>query len=215
MTASGPDSLHDAHSLLICRWCGCNHRRVTLAAGERALCVRCGSLLARPNRFGPAAPLAFTIAGAIFAIPALLLPLVTVDRLRKEHVAFLFSGVDALWDGDMKLMAVWVSLCGIVAPVVLLLTLGALLLPLRKNGAVALERFFWRMAHALERWAMPEVYLLAVLVALTKLGSLVNVTVRPGLWCYSAMAMMLLLAWRSFEFGSREITTEPDKPSPP
>jgi paraquat-inducible protein A len=115
----------------------------------------------------------------------------------------------------MKLMAVWVSLCAIIAPVVLLTTLGVLLLSPRRNGMFAIERFCWRMAHALERWAMPEVYLLAVLVALTKLGSLVNVTVGPGLWCYAAMAAMLLLAWRSFEFGSRGVTTAPSPPSPP
>lgn len=217
MTASGPDLPSDSLSadLLVCRWCGCGHRRVALAAGERALCVRCGSLLARPTRFGPSTPLAFALAGVVFAIPALLLPFVTVDRLRKEHVAFLFSGVDALWDDGMRLMAIWVCLCGIIAPVVLLMTLSVLLLSARTSGAFAIDRFFWRMAHAFERWAMPEVYLLAVLVALTKLGSLVNVSVGPGLWCYAAMAAMLLLAWRSFEFGSREVTMAPRPPSPP
>jgi paraquat-inducible protein A len=217
MTASGPVLRSDSHSdrLLSCRWCGCGHHRVTLRAGERALCSRCGSLLARRSHFGPTAPLAFTLAGLIFAVPALMLPFVTVDRLRKEHVAFLFSGVDALWDDDMKLLAIWVALCGIIAPVVLLSTLGALLIPPRSSGTFALDRQFWRVAHALEQWAMPEVYLLAVLVALTKLGSLVNVTVGPGLWCYAAMATTILLAWRSFEFGSREATTGPAPLSPP
>jgi paraquat-inducible protein A len=197
--------------VLTCRWCGQEHRLPELRPGERAMCVRCDGLLAKRGRFGGGS-LAFSIAGLALAIPAMMFPLVTVDRLRSERVAFLFGGTEALWDHGMRLLAIWVVLCAAIAPIALLATLSGWLLHVRR-GAGAVPKLFSQLATVAEEWAMPEVYVLAVLVALTKLGTLVNVSVGPGLWFYAGMSVMLLLAWRSFEYGlppaERIATTRP------
>jgi paraquat-inducible protein A len=188
-------------SILTCRLCGREHHMVAVHRGERALCARCGGLLARSSWFGRDASLAFTLTAFLLAIPALTLPLVSVDKLRSERVGYLVTSVEALWDGDMKLLSIWVLLCGTLAPLMLLGTLTALLLPPKLGLHVAGRATLWRAVYALEHWSMPEVHVLAVLVALTKLGTLVHVTVETGFWCYGAMTIMALAAWRSFEFG--------------
>lgn len=184
-------------SPLHCRLCGHPHRPVPLRTGERAHCVQCDGLLAKGRRFGQRGALAFTIAGAVLALPAMGLPFVTVDRLQSERVGFLFTGVEMLWSEGMRILSLAVLLCGILAPLLLLALLGFLHLPKRSFWPEKSRLMLLRVAETIEHWAMPEVHVLAVLVALTKLGTLVNVHVGPGFWCYGAMTVCLIIAWRN------------------
>ncbi|MDO8540636.1 MAG: paraquat-inducible protein A [Opitutaceae bacterium] len=186
-----------------CRLCGYEHVRVPLARGQRAGCVRCGTMLEKRGRFGPHAPLAFALTGIILAIPSVTLPLITVSKIGNIRMSLVYSGAGALWDHGMRILATWVFICGTLAPVLLFATLGALIAARRELDPAMSPRLL-RAAHALEYWAMPEVHVLAVLVALIKLGTLVNVFIGPGFWCYTAMSVVLALAWRSFEFESTE-----------
>jgi len=196
---------------LTCRLCGHEHRPVRLAPGERALCARCGTVMATEGRFGPDAALAFSITGLILALPAALLPFVIAGKLGDERVCRLFTGVGALWRNGMRALAVVVFVCGALLPVALLGAMALLQFPTRLKWRAPNIPFLPRAVHILEHWAFPEVQVLAVLVALMKLGDLVDITIGPGFWCYCAMAACLVLAQRSFDLELGDAAPVPSR----
>jgi paraquat-inducible protein A len=156
-------------------------------------------MLAKGSRFGLAAAAAYTVTALVSAVPAALLPLVTVSKFGSAREATLFSGVDAFWHEGMRLLAVWVLICGGLATLALLAVLAAVLGSGRRPRPWREKLERW--AHLLQQWAMPEVQVLAVLVGLVRLGRVVDITIGPGLWFYGAVSVLTLLAWRSFDFG--------------
>jgi paraquat-inducible protein A len=165
------------------------------------LCVRCDTVLVRKGWFGQDEALAFTVTGLLLILPATLLPFVTVSKLGSERVSLLFTGVRVLWGDGMHLLAAWVLLCGGIAPIFLLLSLAGLLVPPRLGWQPMKTPFLLRAVRVVAYWAIPEVQVLAVLVALAKLGHVVDVKLGPGFWCYAALAVMTMLAWRGFELA--------------
>jgi paraquat-inducible protein A len=177
-------------SLVTCPFCGRLHYAVAVRAGERALCVDCGSPLPADECRRDTA-LAFTVTALILAVPALQLPLVTVRKFGTEHSSYLWTGIRALWHNGMPLLAVWVALCGLAVPLALLASLVMTMPRLHLPAA----DFWRRVAQALQHWSMPEVQVLAVLVAFIKIGALVQVQPGLGLWFYGAMTLAMLRAW--------------------
>ncbi|HRE81032.1 MAG TPA: paraquat-inducible protein A [Opitutaceae bacterium] len=203
---ASPVPEHDASgasapSFVFCRCCGLEHRRTPVARGEKANCVRCGDMLYRGRTRGWERPLAWSLAGLILAVPALALPLATVDQLGASHEGLWLTAIRSLWLGHMPALATGVLAVGMLAPLFSLALLVGLLVPLCRRGALTpRHRVLLRWTHVCLQWSMPEVYLLAVLVAFIKLGSLVNYSVGPGLWCYAGVSFALIQALHTFDF---------------
>lgn len=200
-----------SHARLTCRLCGQEHGPVQLAPGEKALCVRCDTLLAQGSRVGPDTGLVFSLTGLILAIPAAVLPFVQAGKLGEERATVLFTGVLNLWESGMRALALLVLFCGGIMPVLLLILLMVLHAADRFRWTQAGLQSLYRTARFLEHGSIPEVQVLAVLVALTKLGSLVDITLGAGFWCYCGMALCLVIAQHSFDF---ELKTQPPSGEP-
>lgn len=196
-----PDPMSTARKTpnhVTCPVCGRVHHAIVVRTGERALCADCDSPL--PRTAGrPDTALAFTITALILALPAMQLPLVVVRKFGAEHASYLWTGIRALWQQGMPLLSVWVALCGIAVPLALLATLLLLVFAPAPADTRSTAPFWRRAAQALQHWSMPEVQVLAVLVAFVKIGALVHVTPGAGLWFYGAMTLAMLFAWRSSE----------------
>jgi paraquat-inducible protein A len=199
---------------IACRLCGCEHRSVPLAPGEKAHCVRCDSVIATGSRLGPHGVLVFGITGLIMAVPAAVLPFVSAGKLGIVRVSLLFTDFGTLWDGGMRALAVLVLLCGGVIPVAFLSALVVLHAPKRGSFLYDDPAALSLWAQVLKHWAIPEVQVLAVLVALTKLGSVVDVTIGPGFWCYCAMTVSLIVAQQAFDLESFSPGPRPRRPDP-
>src|SRR5437762_5247549 len=102
---------------LRCPLCGQAHRATALKRGQRALCVRCGTVIAEHGRLGGKnATLALALAGLFLAIPSLMLPFVTLEKFGRVRMTVLTAGFEGFWGHGFESLGVWVLLCGTLAP---------------------------------------------------------------------------------------------------
>ncbi len=160
--------------------------------------------MAERGRLGRPAALAFALSGLLLAIPAATLPFVTLGKFGRERTTVLTDSFQGFWAHNFESLGIWVLLCGVMAPIGLLILLVAVLATDRRPALRNVNDRLRRWARGVEYWAMPEVQVLGVMVAFFKLGDVVQVYVGPGLWCYGAMSLFTLLAWRRFNLQPRQ-----------
>lgn len=188
-----------ANGPMACPWCGQLHARVELRPRAVSYCVRCNAQLTRGRASDWIVTLAWVVTGLVLWIPANLLPIVELSRFGNARESLLITGAISVWQEGQPWVAVLVVLCGIAAPLLLLLSFTVMLVPITLGRPNSRLGIVVRWLRALELWSIPEVYLLAVLVAFIKLGALAAAAPTAGLWCYAGMSVALLIAWRRFD----------------
>jgi paraquat-inducible protein A len=177
--------------LIACHDCDQLVRMRPLQPGEREVCPRCGSTVYSRKPDALDRTLAFTICGLVLFTVANLLPFLTFVFKGVAEESLLSTGALRLYDQGYRIVGVLVFAFAIAFPLVKLLGLLYVLLPLRLGRVPPRVGLALRLVVGLTPWAMLEVFLLGVLVAMIKLMAMAEVTL--GLAMYAFVGLMLAM----------------------
>jgi paraquat-inducible protein A len=199
-------------TIIACKICGLTQRTEELQPGTAAECCRCGSIISerKVNSLGRTA--AFSVAALIFYVPANIYPILRMNYYGAYSESTVWDGCVNLFRDGQWLVAVIVFLASILIPLFKLLGLFYLVVTAKFNSARRQQERTWvyKIIRVIGPWAMLDVFLLAVLVALVKL-EFAAVLPGPGLLAFTAVVVLTILASASFD--PQLIWEEPDKAS--
>lgn len=193
--------MSDARHLLACHECDLLHRTQALADGDTAKCSRCGAVLYQQKHNGLERTLMLNLAALVLFVLANVYPFMTFELEGRVQQNTLITGVLELYGNGMVMLAVLVFCASILAPAMKILGTLYVLLPVSFNRLPWKAASAFRWIQTLSPWAMMEVYMLGVLVAIVKLSQLA--TIVPGIALYSFVALIVITAAASVTLDPR------------
>ena len=208
---SAPTDIEPAPALIGCDSCGL--ASVSLHDEERPdlvqRCSRCGHVLHLVRPFAVQRTWACVVAAAVLYIPANTLPVLETTSALQHDDHTLLGGIHELWlDGSWALAAI-VFIASIAVPVLKIGVLGLLAWTVqyapdwRRHERARLYRLIEVVGH----WSMLDVYVVVLLAATVRFGSLASVSAGPGILAFAAVVVLTLLA--TWAFDPRMIWQEP------
>ena len=181
-----------------CHCCGLVHRVPQLVAGQVAVCSRCATTIHRPRSTNSSLATAAVAFGAfVLYWPAILLPILKIERMGHHHTSSILSGTVQLIHDGSWFVGMVILVFSIIFPlfkILMLLELSVLGLFHRRHRAIT-----YRMMESLGKWSMMDVLLLAFLVMLVKLGSVVQFRIGPAVFAFALCVAMSMLASLLFD----------------
>ncbi|MRJ43480.1 PqiA/YebS family transporter subunit [Idiomarina loihiensis] len=159
----------------------------------------------------PGTTVALITAGAIMLIPAHWLPVMETVRFGSDQPSTIIGGVTELWQSGDKPIAAIVFVASLVIPVAKVLVLITLLILARWQTPQTVRHrlILFKLTDWIGRWSMIDIFVVAILVALVRSGSVMSV--YPGSAAVSFAAAVVLTMLAAMSFDTRLFWREADK----
>ncbi|MDH6300502.1 paraquat-inducible protein A [Polynucleobacter sphagniphilus] len=195
--------------LLVCNQCDLMHQKPILEAGATAYCSRCANILYRFKPFGLRKSLAYALTAASLFLISNLFPIVTISTQGLINSATLLKAIHTLIQDDMWIIAILVFITTFLMPALEIGALIYLLLPLTMGRILPGASIAFRLLCLVKYWVMVEVFIMGLLVTITKLTAFASV--KPDIALGSFALLMLFITAAVSNFDSRVFWSEMEK----
>jgi paraquat-inducible protein A len=199
--------------IIACQTCGLIQNTAKLESGSILECSRCSSTIATRKTNSIARTAAFSLAALILYIPANIYPILRMNYYGAYSENTVWDGCVNLFKDGQWFVAGIVFLASILIPLCKLAALFFLVVMTKLKSHRARRQRVWiyKAITVLGPWAMLDVFLLSILVALVKLQQIATILPGRGFLAFTMMVLLTLLASSSFD--PRLIWDEKDEAS--
>ncbi|MBU3627075.1 paraquat-inducible protein A [Polynucleobacter sp. JS-Safj-400b-B2] len=187
--------------VIVCDQCDLVQLEVELELGGKAYCIRCENDLYRCQPDGLRRSLIFSLTAAALFLISNSFPIVSIDSQGLTNSTTLLEAADRLIRDDLPSIAVLVFATTFLMPALEIMSLIYLLLPLHFGRLPPRFNLAYRLIHLVKPWAMIEVFMLGLLVTISKLNAFA--TVVPDIGLISFILLMFSITASAANFDDR------------
>jgi paraquat-inducible protein A len=177
--------------LVACHDCDLLHHLAPVPEGATARCRRCRSVLLRRPRNGIERTLALALAAAVLFAVANAFPFLAFEMRGQVTQTTLMTGVFDLYEQGVPEIAALVFATSVLAPLLQISLLLYVLLPVHAGRVPLGMAHAFRLLRRVQPWSMMEVFLVGILVAVTKLAGMAEVVPGLALWAFALLIVVL------------------------
>ncbi|WP_300038353.1 paraquat-inducible protein A [uncultured Roseobacter sp.] len=180
--------------LIVCPQCDAAWTLARPAAGERAICQRCGTVLITPRAKAGKQIIALSIAIAVLILAAAVFPFLTISAGGVTNSVSVLQAALAFSDGPLVVLSLATAALIVFFPLTrVLLSLYVLVPIVRDQPPARYASQAFRVSEALRPWSMAEIFVIGCAVALIKISDLADVSFGPAFWMFSALVLLVIV----------------------
>lgn len=180
-----------------CRMCGLVQWVPADLRQHGARCWRCGTRLDRCRSGSRVRTLTLALAALALYAPANLYPVMSMDLMGRHSENTVWSGVVNLCQDGQYFIGAIVFVASILIPALKLM--GLFFLALAGSRCPHRAKWIYQIISKIGPWAMLDVFLLAIAVALIKFGRFGHVSPGSGMIWFTLVVALTMLASASFD----------------
>jgi len=182
------------------RSCSCC---TAILPADTLVCPRCASHGHARRRHSLQWTLALLITSIMLYIPANLMPIMTTEALGNQLHSTIMAGVILLWSDGSYPVALVIFIASIMVPSLKMLAIGWLCWDAHGRGSNQhdSERMhkIYEVVEFVGRWSMIDVFVIAVLSALVRMGRLMNIYPDTGALLFALVVILTMFAAITFD----------------
>ncbi|MGB1128663.1 MAG: paraquat-inducible protein A [Haloferula sp.] len=190
-----PSGFAAEQGLASCHTCG----RLSPVSEER--CPRCDTPLHLRKPQSLSRTWALLIAAILFYVPAMSLPVMNVSGIGGGENSTILSGVITFWQMKSYPVAIIIFTASVLIPILKILALGWLCLAASGviGGSSKALTVTYHITELVGRWSMVDVFVVAILACLVRLGSVMTITPGPAALSFAAVVILTMFSAMSFD----------------